>query len=153
MARDRYHEAFLADLENWCLAYPRWDARLGLPRGRFRHMDPLWREVVQENIDAFPRDTWADYVRWCEAGRGDEWFQMELAEGDARHWTCTCEDPFCTVLVNGETAGDLHGVGAPLGASAEDESGESGCSDHGQAGRRVRQRSARSTGACTGAEE
>ena len=150
MARDRYHEAFLADLENWCLQH-QWDYRIGLPRGRYRYMDPLWREVVQANLEDYPRDTWADYVRWCEAGRGDEWFQMELAEGDTRQWTCTCEDPFCTVLVNGETAGDLHPVGAPLGASAEDQSSESGSSDHRQAGRRVRQRSTRGASSRAGA--
>ena len=50
--RDR--EAFLMDFENWCLADGRWDARLGLPRGKSRHIDPLWRQVIQAHLDDYP---------------------------------------------------------------------------------------------------
>ena len=142
--RDRYREAFLSDLENWCLAYPRWDARLGLPRGKYRYMDPVWSQVVLSHIDDYPRQTWEDYIAYCEAGCGDEWFQMEEAEDgeDVRSWRCTCEDPDCITLVNGEVAGNLHRGRSPFSARSEDEGCQSGCADNCQASRRVRPRAA-----------
>ena len=140
--RDR--NAFLMDFENWCLAYPRWDNRLGLPRGRSRHLDPLWRAVIQDHLDEYPRQTWEEYVAFCEAGKGDEWFQMDEREANesTRCWPCTCEDPYCNVLVNGQTAGDLHRGRPTFGACSEDEGCARGGADNGEAGRRVRPRAA-----------
>ena len=131
LTNDRFNESFLSDLENWCLG-SRWDARVGLPRGKSRHLDPLWREVVLAHIGDYPRQSWEDYVAFCEAGRGDEWFQMDEADENdyIRSWRCTCENPFCHTLVNGETAGDLHGGGAPLGAGAPNESCTRRAPDH-----------------------
>ena len=140
--RDRIN--FLLDFENWCLTYPRWDARVGLPRGKSRHLDPLWRAVLMDHLDDYPRQTWEDYVNFCESGHGDEWFQMDEAEENeiVRTWRCTCEDPDCNTLVNGETAGDLHRGRPPFCPRSENESCSGGSPDNSVGGRRVRARAA-----------
>ena len=43
-------------------------------------MDPLWAEVMKEEIDDYPRRTWSDYCRWVAEGGGDELFQPEEPE-------------------------------------------------------------------------
>jgi hypothetical protein len=143
-ARDRYLEAFLSDLENWCLAWPRWDARLGMPRGKFRWMDPVWSQVVLSHIDDYPRQTWEDYIAYCLAGRGDEWFQFEERESTEflRCWPCTCEDPYCTVLVNGDIAGDLHSGRQTFCTCPPHQGCPRGRPDNYQASSRVRPRAA-----------
>jgi hypothetical protein len=65
---------FMMDLENWVLEH-RWDARIGIPCGRARHLDHLWGEVMREEMADYPRRTYEEYCEWVESGGGDEWFQ------------------------------------------------------------------------------
>ena len=65
---------FLMDLENWVLEH-RWDARIGIPCGRARHLDHQWGEVMREEMADYPRRTYEEYCEWVESGGGDEWFQ------------------------------------------------------------------------------
>ena len=67
---------FLLDFENWVLQN-KWDARIGIPAGRHRHEDPLWRQVIQEELRDYPRKTWDQYVTFVLQGGGDEWFQED----------------------------------------------------------------------------
>ena len=70
---------FLLDFENWCLQN-KWDSRIGIPAGRHRHEDPLWRQVIQEELRDYPRKTWDQYVTFVLQGGGDEWFQEDQEE-------------------------------------------------------------------------
>ena len=65
---------FFMDLENWVLEH-RWDARIGIPCGRARHLDHLWGEVMREEMADYPRRTYDQYCAWVESGGGDEYFQ------------------------------------------------------------------------------
>ena len=67
---------FLLDFENWVLQN-KWDSRIGIPAGRHRHEDPLWRQVIQEELRDYPRRTWDQYVTFVLQGGGDEWFQED----------------------------------------------------------------------------
>ena len=67
---------FLLDFENWCLQN-KCDSRIGIPAGRHRHEDPLWRQVIQEELRDYPRKTWDQYVTFVLQGGGDEWFQED----------------------------------------------------------------------------
>lgn len=86
---------FLLDLENWAFKCS-WDSRLGVPGLRFgkpRHEDQLWKAVMLEALEEFPRRRWDDYVRHVTAGYGDDWFFAERPE-------CTCR------TINGHTLAD-----------------------------------------------
>jgi hypothetical protein len=69
-------KSFLLDFETWVLQN-RWDSRIGIPAGRHRHEDPLWRQVIQEELRDYPRKTWDQYVTFVLQGWGDEWFQAD----------------------------------------------------------------------------
>lgn len=65
---------FLMDFENsilsdWCSMEPH-------PTGRRRFQNPEWAKLVQRNC--YPQHSdidWFEYMSWCLAGGGDEWFQ------------------------------------------------------------------------------
>ena len=66
--------AVLADYENWLL--DRYSGRV--PQGLERLTDPQWTAHVRADL---PRSdfTWEQYVRYVEAGGGDDWFHMEAS--------------------------------------------------------------------------
>ena len=72
----RNTDNFFMDLENWALEH-RWDARIGIPCGRARHLDHLWGEVMRGEMADYPRRTFDQYCEWVESGGGDDWFQPE----------------------------------------------------------------------------
>jgi hypothetical protein len=123
---------FLLDFENWVLQN-RWDSRIGIPAGRHRHEDPLWRQVIQEELRDYPRRTWDQYVTFVLQGGGDEWFQEDqegiidqgYLEAQAKQRiSCLCRDTVAPLSVS------LHERIVPL-ALAQRRSGASlnGCSE------------------------
>ena len=85
---------FMMDFENHCLehnwgkkAEPFKDGILeGLsfyfnkphPKGKKRHEDPEWMEMIQTQVYPNHSDVdWQEYVDWVENGGGDEWFDDE----------------------------------------------------------------------------
>ena len=94
---------FLMDLENWVLEH-RWDARLGVPCGRLRHVDSLWGETMRIELLAYPRRCWADYREWVASGGGDDLFQpAELVWNQCRYRESVLPIPAATTAasVNG----------------------------------------------------
>ena len=103
---------FLMDLENWVLEH-RWDARLGVPCGRLRHVDSLWGETMRFELLAYPRRCWDDYCEWVASGGGDDWFQpAELSETRYRESAMPLPVAAKHATVNGysPTADDLRRV-------------------------------------------
>ncbi len=70
LERQRDHDAFMMDLENYILGY--WDARKGIPKGPWRHENELWAAHVKRHLEGAD-STWASYVSWVSQGGGDEW--------------------------------------------------------------------------------
>ena len=106
---------FLTDLENWVLAI-RWNARLGIPGGRLRHVDSLWGEVMRVELLDYPRIHWDNYSDWVLGGGGDDWFQpAELGWNPCRYRESAMPLPAAPThtSVNGysPTAADLRRVG------------------------------------------
>ena len=103
------YDNFMMDLENWVLEN-RWDSRIGIPRGPERHMDPLWAEVMQEELRDYPRKSWADYCHWVESGKGDDWFQPDEIS----------DQGYIEAQAKQRTAYLCRGTVMPLGASLYD---------------------------------
>jgi hypothetical protein len=72
LERQRYHDAFMMDLENYILEH--WDARQGIPKGPRRHENELWAAHVKGHLEDADT-TWVDYVSWVSQGGADEWFR------------------------------------------------------------------------------
>ena len=67
-------KSFLLDFENSLLAT--WNAQNRIPTGKWRFEDPEWAALVQANVWPHHSDVdWFEYVEFCQAGFGDEWFQ------------------------------------------------------------------------------
>ena len=106
---------FLMDLENWVLEN-QWDARLGTPCGRLRHVDSLWGEVMRTELLDYPRRRWGDYSDWVLGGGGDDWFQPTESPQNAcssRESAMPLPAAANRTTVNGysTTAADLRRVG------------------------------------------
>ena len=106
---------FLMDLENWVLEH-RWDARLGVPCGRLRHVDSLWGETMRCELLAYPRRCWDDYSDWVGRGGGDDWFQpAELEWNPETRYRESAMPPAApthtSVNGHGQTPDDLRRVG------------------------------------------
>ena len=95
---------FMMDFENSCLehnwgkkAEPYKDGILeGLsfyfnkphPKGKERHLDPEWKEMIQNQVYPHHSDVdWEEYVDWVEGGGGDDWFR-EDDEDDVNYSEC-----------------------------------------------------------------
>ena len=78
-SEQKMERAFWLDFENYVLQH-HWDARVGVPCGPRRHLDTLWRQVVAEQLQDYPRRSLQDYEAHVLAGRGDEWFQEAEAD-------------------------------------------------------------------------
>ena len=105
---------FLMDLENWVLEH-RWDARLGVPCGRLRHVDSLWGETMRFELLDYPRRRWDDYCEWVASGGGDDWFQPAELENPCRYRESAMPLPVASnaASVNGHdsTPDDLRRIG------------------------------------------
>jgi len=54
------------------------------PKGKKRHEDPEWMEMIQKQVYPNHSDVdWQEYVDWFEKGMGDEWFLEEEQESDS----------------------------------------------------------------------
>ena len=73
-----YRDNFMMDFENHCLKH-NWDNRQKeFPKGKNRHEDPEWEEMIQTQVYPNHSDVdWQEYVDWVQSGMGDEWFQNE----------------------------------------------------------------------------
>ena len=61
---------FLMDFENACLSVY---THPNFPKGKRRHEDPDWAELLQSQISKHSDLNWEQYVLWVENGGGDIW--------------------------------------------------------------------------------
>ena len=74
LERQRDHDAFMMDLENYILGH--WDARQGIPKGPRRHENALWAAHVKSHL-VDTDTTWVGYVSWVSQGGADEHFRCD----------------------------------------------------------------------------
>ncbi len=75
----------MMDFENSCLSQ-NWDSRKRAhPKGPNRYKDPEWAAMIQSHVYPHHSDIdWEEYVEWVSNGGGDEWFQEDAPEPEAK---------------------------------------------------------------------
>lgn len=70
---------FKMDFENVCLRHY-WDGHAST-QGLFRWQDYNWGEIMHRACQGHNDVTYEQYIEWCVAGGGDEWFYKENLYG------------------------------------------------------------------------